>query len=71
MVVAKTQEAAREAAKWLQDHAVTYEVNPQGGILTLEEAMKRKSYFYDNSMEGHRDAPSRLVKVGMHNFLLS
>ena len=64
MVIAKTQEAAREAAEWLQDHAVTYDSKLQGGIVTLEEAMKRKSYFYDKSMERHNDAPSRLLKVG-------
>ena len=66
MVVAKTQEAAREAAEWLQDHAITYhEINPHGGIVTLEEAMEQKSYFYDKTMQGHGDAPSRLIKVGI------
>ena len=66
MVVAKTQEAAREAAEWLQDHAITYhEINPQGGIVTLEEAVKQNSYFYDKTMPGHGDALSRLVKVGI------
>lgn len=69
MVVAKTQEAAREAAEWLKDNAVTYQPKLEGGIIKLEEAMKQKSYLYDNTMQGHRDAPARLAKVSTCNFI--
>lgn len=61
MTVAKTQEAAQEAAEWLQEHAVTYEMKPQAGIVTLDDAIKKRNYLYDDST--HPSAPTRLLKV--------
>ena len=59
MVVAKTQEIAREAAQWLQDNAITYTKLP--GIVSFEEAIEKKNFLYDNTT--HAGAPSRLRKV--------
>ena len=59
MVVAKTEAAAREAAKWFQDNAVTYTKLPS--VTTLDDAIEKKNFFYDSTT--HRGAPSRILKV--------
>ena len=59
MVVATTEAAAREAAKWLQDNAITYTELP--GIVTLDDAIAKKNFFYDSTT--YNKAPSRLLKV--------
>ena len=59
MVVAKTQEAAREAAEWLQDHAVFYDPLDHPGIVTLDEAIEKNEYLDDPP-----SAEPRLLKVG-------
>lgn len=59
MVVAKSETAAREAAKWLQEHAITY-IDLQG-MVSLDEAIEKKRFFYDKTT--CESAPSRLLKV--------
>lgn len=59
MVVAKSETAAREAAKWLQEHAITY-IDLQG-MVSLDEAIEKKRFFYDKTT--CKSAPSRLLKV--------
>lgn len=64
MVVGETQEAAREAAEWLAENAITYSSKTPGGqppTVTLEDAMERGSFFHDQST--HSNAPSRIMKV--------
>ncbi len=60
MVVARTQEAARDAAEWLQDNSVTYE-SKSPPTVTLKQAIDNDSYFYDKS--NNDKAPSRLLQV--------
>jgi len=59
MVVAKTETVAREAAKWLQDNAITYTELP--GIITLDDAIEKKNFFYDKTT--YNKAPPRILKV--------
>jgi len=59
MVVAKTESAAREAAKWLQDTAITYTELP--GVIALDDAIKKKNFFYDKTT--YNEAPPRILKV--------
>ena len=63
MVVAQTQEEARDAAQWLQDNAVTYQSKSGGQLptVTLQQAIHNESYFYDGS--DHKYAPNRLLQV--------
>lgn len=70
MVVAQTQEAARNAAEWLQDNAVTYQSKSGGQLptVTLQEAILKESYFFDRSDD--KDAPDRLLKVSQYKGLL-
>ena len=59
MVVAKTEAAAREAAKWIQDNAITYTELP--AVLTLDDAIEKKNFFYDYA--AYPKGPRRILKV--------
>ena len=59
MVVAKTEESAREAAQWLQDCAITY--TKLESVVTLDEAIDQKRFFSDRSTDP--SARSRILKV--------
>ena len=68
MVVATTEAAAREAAKWLQDKdsAITYTELP--GTVTLDDAIEKRNFFYDSTT--YENAPSRLLKVKASSYLV-
>ena len=57
--MAKTEAAAREAAKWIQDNAITYTELP--AVLTLDDAIEKKNFFYDHTT--YSKAPYRILKV--------
>lgn len=64
MVVAKTEAAARDAAKWIQDNAITYtELQP---VLTLDDAIAKKNFFYDHTT--YSKAPRRILKVKIYEW---
>ena len=63
MVVAETEAAAREAAKWIQDNAITYIELP--AVLTLNDAIEKKNFFYDHTT--YSKAPYRILKVKINN----
>ena len=57
--MAKTEAAAREAAKWIQDNAITYTELP--AVLTLDDAIEKKNFFYDYAT--YPKGPRRILKV--------
>ena len=67
MVVAKTDESARDAAKWIQDNGVSY--TPLPATINLDTAIEKKEFFYDNvtlpqlAKEKKYPVPSRIRKV--------
>ena len=59
MVVAKSEAGARDAAKWLQETAITY--TKLQGVVSLDEAIKKKRFFKDRTTT--QEAPRRILKV--------
>ena len=66
MVVAKTEAAARDAAKWIQDNAITY--TELQAVLTLDEAIAKKKFFYDHTT--YSKAPRRILKVKIYDLAI-
>ena len=62
--MAKTEAAARDAAKWIQDNAITY--TELQAVLTLDEAIAKKKFFYDHTT--YSKAPRRILKVKIYEW---
>ena len=62
--MAKTEAAARDAAKWIQDNAITY--TELQAVLTLDDAIAKKNFFYDHTT--YSKAPRRILKVTIYEW---
>ena len=66
MVVAKTEDVARAASKWIQENAIRWHSVDPHPVLDLDEAIRNKRFFPDstaNSASKEKLYPKRLLKV--------